>query len=107
MSETGLSETAPSSSLFWRFVLAGPLVFLVAVAVMGGAAVLIPPGPATINHVAIPLVIFPGVWAILFFYACLETRLWRCFLSLAVLALINSGLIAWHFWNTAQLAAVA
>lgn len=107
MSELTSPDTPNRSARLWRFVLAGPVVFLVSVLVMGGAAVLIPPGPATINHVAIPLVLFPAVWALLFFYACLEPRLFRCAASLTGLALSNTVLIVWHFWNTAQLAAAA
>lgn len=105
MSESHSARRSNRLLLFWRFMLAGPLVFVCSVAVMGGAAVLIPPGPATINHVAIPLVLFPGVWALLFFYACLETRLSRCSAALLLLVVANGGLIGWHFWNTAQLTA--
>lgn len=92
-------------SRFLRGVLAGPLVFLCSVAVMGGLAVLIPPGPALINNVAVPLVLFPGAWGLLFFYACLDVKLLRAYAVVAGLMLLNGGLIGWHFIQTAEAAA--
>ena len=95
-------ESASRRSRWWRAMLAGPLVFLCSVAVMGGLAVVIPPGPALINNVAVPLVLFPGAWGLLFFYACLDLKLLRAYAVVVGLLLTNGGLIAWHFIQTAQ-----
>lgn len=69
---------------------------------MGGLAVVIAPGPAMINNVAVPLVLFPGAWGVLFFYACLDQKLLRAYGVVAGLTLLNGGLIAWHFAQTAD-----
>lgn len=85
-----------SVSRWWpRWLLAGPLCFLCAFAVMAGASIWLPEGPARIDNVAIPLVLFPAVWGALFFYCCLG-RLGR---SYAVILLLTAGhlaLIAWQ-----------
>lgn len=99
-----LVQTAPRRAFWWRVVLAGPLVFLCSVALMGGSAVLIPPGPAQINNVALPLVLFPGAWGMLFFYACLDAQLVRAYAVVTALTMSSGGLIAWHFVQTAQAA---
>lgn len=82
--------------LFWRILLAGPLVFLAAIMVMAGAAVWLPPGTAQINNIVIPLVLFPAIWVALFFYACLDQRLKRAYWLLGLLSLSQAGLIMMH-----------
>lgn len=100
-----IAENSPRRTFWWRVVLAGPLVFLCSVAVMGGAAIVIPPGPAMINNIALPLVLFPGAWGALFFYACLDEKLVRAYAVVVALIVANGGLIGWHFAQTAQGAA--
>jgi hypothetical protein len=85
-----------TSSRFWRILLAGPLVFVTAILVMAGAAVWLPPGAADINNIVIPLVLFPGIWAALFFYACLAQHLKRAYGFLGFLSLSQAGLIVTH-----------
>jgi hypothetical protein len=85
---------------FWRILLAGPLVFVTAMLVMAGAAVWFPPGSAKINNIVIPLVLFPGIWAALFFYACLDRRLNRAYWLLGLLLLSQAGLVVTHIMTT-------
>jgi len=68
-----------------RWVLAGPGVLVVAVLALGALPTLWPPGAAGVNHVAFPLVLFPAIWALLFFYVLLEERLLRAGAVLLVL----------------------
>ena len=79
-----------------RILLAGPLVLLTAFAVTCGAALWLPAGPAMIDNIAIPLVLFPGIWAALFFYAYLDSRLMRAYALISLLLLINTAAIARH-----------
>jgi hypothetical protein len=80
-----------------RGVLAGPVVFLAAAAVMAGGAVWIPGGAASIDNIVLPIVLFPAIWAALFFYACLDRRLLRAWLVTLALLGINAALIASEF----------
>jgi hypothetical protein len=53
---------------FWlRVLLAGPLVILTSVVVMLGGALWLPQGAAEIDHLMLPIVLFPAIWAVLFF----------------------------------------
>lgn len=79
-----------------RTLLAGPLVFLCAFIVVCAASIWLPPGPALIDNIAIPLVLFPAVWAVLFFYCYLTSSLKRAYALLTLLLLTHAALIAWQ-----------
>lgn len=80
-----------------RGLLAGPLVFLCAAAVMAGGALWVPAGAAGIDNLVLPIVLFPAIWALLFFYACLDRRLLRAWLSILALLLLSAAPIARRF----------
>lgn len=83
-----MAESAGVGWRFWRsgrFWLAGPLVFLTAVIVMAGGAVWMPKGAAGVDNIVMPLVLFPAIWAVLFFYGCLTTRIKRAAIVMGVL----------------------
>jgi hypothetical protein len=83
-----------------RFILAGPLVFLCSLLLMGGAHLWVPPGAGSVNHIVLPILLYPAIWTGLFFYACFELSLWRGYavvggliaLHVVLLALRNGGL---------------
>ncbi|CAA0109290.1 Uncharacterised protein [BD1-7 clade bacterium] len=77
----------------WRFVLAGPVVFIAAIAVMSGAAVWMPSGVAGVNNIVLPLALFPAIWAVLFFYVCLTENLKRAGLITGLLLIANVVLV--------------
>lgn len=79
-----------------RFMLAGPVVLLASIIVMAGAPVWFPAGAAGINSVAVPLVLYPLIWAGLFFYACLSQKLKRAWLVISAIVLLNTVIILWH-----------
>lgn len=56
----------------------------------------IAPGAGKINNIILPLVLFPLIWAGLFFYACLEIKLVRAYSVMAMLVAIQLGLLAAH-----------
>ena len=58
-----------------RLLLAGPWTLLAAFVVMAGMATWLPPGEAEVNNLVLPLLLFPLIWAALFFHACLARRL--------------------------------
>ncbi len=85
--------------LWSRVVLAGPVVFLCAALVMSGGALWLPKGPAQIDNIVVPIVLFPAIWAALFFYACLDRRLGRAWAVIGALSAVHVGMIALHLVN--------
>ncbi|SFR85352.1 hypothetical protein [Sphingomonas jatrophae] len=78
-----------------RILLAGPGAVLVALVVMAGMTRWVPPGPAGIDNLVVPLVLVPLIWAALFFHACLDR-------SIARVAIVAFGLLALHGGLVAQ-----
>lgn len=86
---------SPERRRLWlRILVAGPLVFLTAVLTMAGGALWLPQGAASIDNVVLPVVLFPAIWAVLFFYACLDRRLGRASAVVGALFVLHAGLIA-------------
>lgn len=84
-------------SVVARVVLAGPLVVGVSLLVVGCMPVWFPRGAAGIDHIALPIIMLPGIWAILFFYAVLDRRLLRVAIVEAGLASLCVGMLIWKF----------
>ncbi|ULQ47458.1 hypothetical protein JN531_004045 [Flagellatimonas centrodinii] len=79
-----------------RWLLAGPVVFAVAGLVMAGGALWVPTGPAQIDNIVLPIVLFPAIWAVLFFYASLDRRLGRAYAIVLGLGLVHAVMITVH-----------
>jgi len=54
-----------------RFLVAGPLALLAAVAVMAAMPHWVPEGPGRVDNLVFPVIGFPLIWAVMFFYAVL------------------------------------
>ena len=80
-----------------RFWLAGPVTFIIAVMVMLGMATWFPKGVADIDNIILPLISFPLIWAVVFFYAYLDRSIRRIALVLSCLAITHAILFAVHF----------
>lgn len=78
--------------LIARWLLAGPLTIITAIAAMAAMPVWFPEGAAGINHLAFTLILFPAIWAVAFFYAVLEENLWRAGAVLCVVLAANTAL---------------
>lgn len=88
------SASAPSSPRLWpRILLAGPLAFVAAGLVMAGGAVWLPKGAAQIDNLVLPIVLFPAIWAALFFYTSLDRRLGRAYAVTLALCAANAVMI--------------
>lgn len=93
---------------FWsRFALAGPVVFLCAALVMCGGALWLPKGAAQIDNLVMPIVLFPAIWAGLFFYAYLDRRLARAWAVIGGLSLVHLAVIGLYVMQTMQAAKAA
>ena len=80
-----------------RFWLAGPVAFILAILVMLGMATWFPGGAAGLNNVVLPLVAFPLIWAVIFFYAYLDRNTKRVALAFSCIALVHAVLLITHF----------
>jgi hypothetical protein len=60
-----------------RWILAGPGALAAALLSMMAMPVWLPAGPAGVDNIAFPMVLAPVLWAVPFFYACLEENLVR------------------------------
>ncbi len=80
-----------------RIGFAGPGAVIVAVVVMAGMTLWLPRGAAQIDNLVLPLVLFPLIWAALFFHACLDGRLGRIALVALGLFALHAGLVAHKF----------
>lgn len=85
----------PSDRQRWaRILLAGPGAIIVTLALLAGMPLWLPGGAAGIDNLAIPLVMAPLIWALLFFHACLDRSLMRVALVAGALLLVHGGLVA-------------
>lgn len=76
-----------------RFWLAGPVTLIVSVLIMAAMSLWYPPGSANINHLVIPVILFPFIWGGVFFYVVLEANKKRLYWIMLLLFLINGGFV--------------
>ncbi|MEM7170041.1 MAG: hypothetical protein AAF530_07710 [Pseudomonadota bacterium] len=87
------------SDLKVRWLLAGPGALLGAIVVMSAMPIWFPKGAAEIDHLIFPLILFPAIWALLFFYSCLTEDLIRACWIFGSLIVINVILVLMTlFW---------
>lgn len=93
-------QMSPRMRKWTRIGFAGPGAVIVAVVVMAGMALWLPGGAAGIDNLVLPLVLFPLIWAALFFHACLDARLGRVALVALGLLVLHAGLVAHKFLDS-------
>lgn len=49
----------------WRWILAGPVAFLLSVLLMASLPFVLPAGRGEIDHLLLPVVLFPLIWSVL------------------------------------------
>lgn len=77
-----------------RFWLASLMALILAIVIMASMSLWLPEGPAAVDNLIIPLVIFPLIWALCFFYAVMDPSLKRATLVMTALLIINGSLVA-------------
>lgn len=87
------SSTVAERDALARALLAGPGAAISTMFVVMGLSAALPPGPAGIDAVALPLVAMPLAWAALFFHACLDPSPRRAALVTLALCLLGAVLI--------------
>lgn len=98
MNPTCRNTAAPSTGRRWsRVLLCGPIAFVLSVALMAASSVWLPKGAAGIDNLVVPVVLFPAIWATLFFYTLLDRRLARAWLVALLLSVVSAMSIAPQF----------
>ena len=80
-----------------RVTLAGPVTVLLSALVFAGMPLWLPRGAAGIDHIMLPLLLLPAVWAALFFYAVLDRSLVRVALVALAIGSVHAAMLVSHF----------
>lgn len=80
-----------------RFWLTGPFTLLVSLLFMLAMAAWFPAGAGNINNIIMPLVMFPLIWSVLFFYTYLTNNLRQAWWLLLTLFIVNSAILTFQF----------
>lgn len=70
----------------WRWILAAPVGFLISILVMASFPLFLPKGAGGVNHVVLPVLAFPFIWATLIILPVSTQRVGK-------MALIYAGLL--------------
>ena len=77
-----------------RWILGGPVAIVATLLIMMGMASWWPEGAARVDNIVMPIVLFPLIWAAVFFYALLEDTLPR---AVVVMVALIAGHLALVF----------
>lgn len=77
-----------------RFLVAGPLALLASIAVLAGMPHWLPEGPGRVDNLVFPVILFPLIWALAFFYACLAADIVQAALILCLVIAAQVAIIA-------------
>jgi hypothetical protein len=94
---SSLARAIRARPLTTRWLLAGTGALLAALATMAAMPVWLPGGAAGIDNIALPILLTPLLWAIPFFYACLEENLPRGVAVTLIAILAQAALAATAF----------
>lgn len=82
------------SSRFW---MAGPVALFLSIFFMASMSLWLPQGAAGIDHLVLPIVLFPLIWSVFFFYAVMADNKKRMVLTMLSLLLICGGVVVASF----------
>ncbi|MEM6583015.1 MAG: hypothetical protein AAF699_17170 [Pseudomonadota bacterium] len=75
--------------LISRWILAGPLAFIVSVLIMASMPMWMPMGAGNVNHLAFSVLLFPAIWVAIVMYVLLEENMTRAAVLLVILFFAN------------------
>ncbi|MEM7188868.1 MAG: hypothetical protein AAF439_04585 [Pseudomonadota bacterium] len=76
-----------------RWILAGPVALVLAVVTMAAMPFWVPAGPANLDHLAFPILLFPLIWTITVLYPCMDEKLPRAVTIILGLTIVQTLLI--------------
>jgi hypothetical protein len=77
-----------------RCLLAGPVALATGLLTMMAMPFWMPAGAVGVNNLALPIILAPLLWAVPFFYACLEENLVRGSVVLSAAVLLQGAIVA-------------
>jgi hypothetical protein len=89
-----IASAIRSRPVLARWLLAGPGALAAAVATMAAMPLWMPAGAAGVNGLALPIILAPLLWALPFFYACLEPNLVRGVAVIAAATVVQGAAAA-------------
>jgi len=75
-------------AVFWRWILAGPVAFVLSVLMMAMLPLVLPPGSGGINHLVLPVLFFPLLWSLCCIWPVATETLGRCLVTYAGLSVL-------------------
>ena len=88
------AEAIRAHPLLTRWLLAGPVALAAGVMTMMAMPIWLPAGAAGVTNIALPIILAPLLWAVPFFYACLEEDLVRGTTILGAAVLLQGLMVA-------------
>jgi hypothetical protein len=81
-----------------RTLVAGPLTLVASLAVLAATPHWMPEGPGRVDNLVFPVVGFPLIWAVAFFYACLADEPRRAARVLGIVTALQFGIIGFSLF---------
>lgn len=81
----------------WRWVLAGPVAILLAILSMAALPAALPQGRGGVDHLVLPVMLFPLLWSLFLVWPVSTDRLRRCAITYGVLCVAFITLILLQF----------
>lgn len=76
-----------------KFWLAGSMALLLAIFVVASMALWLTEGMAASHYWMIPIILFPLIWSVAFFYPILDNNIRRASLVMTVTLMVSAGLL--------------
>ncbi|WP_147112515.1 hypothetical protein [Tateyamaria sp. syn59] len=81
----------------WRWILAGPTAFILSILAMAGLPTVLPAGAGGVNHLVLPVVLFPLLWSSFIVWPVASTALPRVATTYLALGALLLTLITLSF----------
>ncbi|MEM6663053.1 MAG: hypothetical protein AAF666_12850 [Pseudomonadota bacterium] len=88
-----VAEMISSRPVMTRWILAGPIALVLAIVTMAAMPFWFPAGPAGLDHLAIPILLFPLIWTATVLYPCMDEKLPRAVVVMTALTAMQIAVI--------------
>lgn len=89
-----------------RWIFAGPVAAALSLLIFAVMPLWFPKGAGGVDHLAMPLLLLPAVWALLFFHAILDRRIARI-MAIAIALTALHGVVLYNHLNSPVKSAVS
>ncbi|MEM7667833.1 MAG: hypothetical protein AAF317_01620 [Pseudomonadota bacterium] len=80
-----------------RWLVGGPGAFVASILIIAVMPLWLPKGAAQIDHIVVPIVLFPLIWCLIFLYTCLEENLPRSVVIMVTLIVAHTMFVVSAF----------